>query len=330
MNVSKLTSGLLGLALTAAMAQADGPTISCKMDGTNLVVTYTGELYQSTDAVTWTKVNTTSNPYRVAMGDKKMFFCVKGEAVDRSFSIPLANGVNLDMIWIEPGTFIMSSPEDELGGVNDPPQHQVTLTQGYWMGKFEVTQAQYEAVTGENPSYFKGADLPVEQVTWEDAMAFCARLTAQEKTASRLPAGYEYTLPTEAQWEYACRAGTTTALNSGKDLTAQYECTEMDEVGWYKYNSDGTTHPVGQKLVNAWGLYDMHGNVWEWCFDWSGTVSALPVTDPKGPETGWCRIVRGGSLSYYAEECRSAYRQSRFPDYRYRCYGFRVALSCVQ
>ena len=329
MTTSKYITGFLGLALAAAMAQAEGPTISCKMDGTNLIVTYTGELYQSTDAVKWTAVPGATSPYLVTMNDKKRFFCAKGEDVDRNFTIPLSDTVNLDMIWIKSCTFIMSSPDDELGGINDSPQHQVTLTKDYWLGKYEVTQAQYEAVMGENPSYFKGANLPVEQVSWDDAMDFCAKLTDQERAAGRLPKGYEYTLPTEAQWECACRAGTTTALNTGKDLTERYECPEMDEAGWYVFNSDGTTHPVGEKLVNAWGLYDMHGNVWEWCLDWNGGISASSATDPKGPDTGSRRVVRGGSLSYYADECRSAHRESRFPEYKYRCYGFRVALSYV-
>ena len=149
------------------------------------------------------------------------------------------------------------------------------------MGKYEVTQAQYQAVMGTNPSKFKGDDLPVERVSWSDATNFCAKLTANEKAAGRLPEGYAYTLPTEAQWEYACRAGTTTALNSGKDLSDKEECSEMDEVGWYNYNrGDSYTYPVGQKQPNAWGLYDMHGNVWEWCSDWFGDYSSPTVTDP--------------------------------------------------
>ena len=124
----------------------------------------------------------------------------------------------------------------------------------------------------------------MEQVTWDDAMAFCAKLTEIEKAAGRLPEGYEYTLPTEAQWEYACRAGTTTALNSGKNLSDKFECPEMDEVGWDQYNSKindkYVTHPVGQKLPNAWGLYDMHGNVEEWCLDWYGLYPTSSVTNP--------------------------------------------------
>ena len=333
MKTVKTTFGLLAVALAAVtMAQADGPTISCKMDGTNLVVTYTGELYQSTDAVTWTKVNTASSPYRVTIGSKKLFFCAKGESGGsggQNFTIPLAADVNLDMIWIEPGTFTMGSPKDELGRWDDEVQHEVTLTQGYWLGKYEVTQAQYEAVMGTNPSEFKGADLPVECVSWFDAKEFCAKLTAIEKAVGRLPEGYEYTLPTEAQWEYACRAGTTTSLNSGKNLSDKDQCPEMDEVGWYGYNSDDTTHPVGQKQPNAWGLYDMHGNVYERCLDWFGDYPTSAVTDPTGPDIGEYYVIRGGSWACYARSCRSASRYYDYPDDCWTDCGFRVALAPV-
>jgi formylglycine-generating enzyme required for sulfatase activity len=248
----------------------------------------------------------------------------------KDMTIPLAEDVDLDMIWIEPGTFIMGSPSDELGRYDDEVQHEVTLTQGYWLGKYEVTQAQYEAVMGTNPSGFKGADLPVEKVSWYDAKEFCAKLTAFEKATGRLPEGYEYTLPTEAQWEYACRAGTTTALNSGKNLSDKDQCLEMDEVGWYKYNSDRATHPVGQKLPNVWGLYDMHGNVWEWCLDRYGDYPTSAVTDPTGPIMGSSRVIRGGSWYFYAGGCRSATRSGNGPSYYDSNYGFRVALAPVK
>ena len=147
-------------------------------------------------------------------------------------------------------------------------------------------------------------DLPVEQVTWNDAMAFCEKLTEIEKAAGRLPVGYEYTLPTEAQWEYACRAGTTTALNSGKNLSDEEKCSNLGKVGWYEHNSrravgaiiTEATHPVGQKKPNAWGLYDMHGNVWEWCLDWYGFYPTSSVTDPTGPNTGKGRVIREPGL----------------------------------
>ena len=329
MKIRKLTAGFLGLGLAAALAQADGPTISCKMDGNNLVVTYTGELYQSSDAVSWSKVESATSPYQVKTGDKQLFFCAKGDAGNKDYTIPLADGVDLDMIWIKPGTFIMGSPEDEQGRGYDETQHEVTLSGGYWLGKYMVTQAQYEAVMGSNPSFNQGADLPVEMVSWDDAKAFCKKLTDQERAAGRLPEGYEYNLPTEAQWEYACRAGTRSALNSGSNLTNKEECPEMDEVGWYGGNSDWQTHPVGQKLPNAWGFYDMHGNVYEWCLDWYDDYPADAVTDPTGPDAGNYRVLRGGSNGDDAQDCRSAARSHTSPDSSFDFCGFRVVLTWV-
>ncbi|MBO7524585.1 MAG: formylglycine-generating enzyme family protein, partial [Verrucomicrobia bacterium] len=266
--------------------------------------------------------------YKVKISDKKLFFCAKGET-SKNMTIPLSDTVSLDMIWIEPGTFRMGSPEDELGRDYNETQHQVTLTKGYWMGQYEVTQAQYEAVMETNPSDFNGADLPVEQVSWDGAMEFCAKLTANEKTAGRLPEGYEYTLPTEAQWEYACRGGTRGALNNGKYMSDKFECDEMDEVGWYWYNSDYMTHPVGQKQPNAFRLYDAHGNVCEWCLDWYGDYPTGPVTDPAGPETGSHRVMRGGSYGDDACDCRSAVRSYSSPSESYNFCGFRVALTPI-
>ena len=327
----KLFSSLVGLALTGAMVYAAEPTIDYSLE---LKLTYTGVLYQSTDGVNWTKVEGATSPYYVPVEDaKKMLFCSKDEedqppTPGDDFTTSLPGGVDLGMNWISPGTFMMGSPEDELGRGDNETRHQVTLTQGYWLGKYEVTQAQYEAVMGTNPSNWKGADLPVEKVSWDDAMTFCAKLTEQERAAGRLPEGYEYTLPTESQWEYACRAGTTTSLNSGKNVTGT-ECPEMDEVGWYSGNSDIKTYPVGQKLPNAWGLYDMHGNVDEWCSDWSGDYPDSAVTDPTGPDTGKYRVHRGGSWVYHAYFCRSAKRDSSTPNTVYNFIGFRVALAPV-
>ena len=213
----------------------------------------------------------------------------------------------------------MGSPSGELGRQSNETQHSVTISKGFWLGKYEVTQAQYEAVMGGNPA----KNYPVYYVTWYDATNFCAKLTASEKAAGRLPSGYVYTLPTEAQWEYACRAGTTGDYNvNGAALS---------DLGWYFDNSDSKTHPVGQKKPNAWGLYDMHGNVWEWCLDWYGSYPSSAVTDPKGPSTGSGRVVRGGGWETPADYCRSAYR-GYYPDSYggYGSGGFRVALAPVQ
>ena len=341
----KTTSGLLGLALAGMTVHAAAPSLSYEVSGNELIINYTGTLLQSTDAVNWTEVAFASSPCKVKISDKKLFFCAKGET-SKNMTIPLSDTVSLDMIWIEPGTFMMGSPEDELGRWDDETQHQVTLTQEYWLGKYEVTQAQYEAVMGTNPSDFKGADLPVEQVSWNDAVKFCEWLTAQERAAGRLPEGYEYTLPTEAQWEYACRAGTTTAFNNGTNIPTMLQrtdrpCPNLDPLAWYGYNSgqydsagnytdNGKTFPVGQKQPNAWGLYDMHGNVWEWCLDWYGSYPSSAVTDPKGPATGSRRVMRGGCWFSFASYCRSAYRYNNSPGNYLNRYGFRVALSPVQ
>ncbi len=232
----------------------------------------------------------------------------------------------------------MGSPDSEVGrGTDEGPQHRVTLTRGYWLGTYEVTQRQFEALMGNNPSDQRddGGDLPVENVSWDNAMEFCALLTARERRAGRLPTGYAYTLPTEAQWEYACRAGT---------IGPYYGNGSLGAVGWYINNSGGSGHPhrVGQKLENAWGLYDMHGNVWEWCSDWYGDYSSGTINDPTGPISGMRRVLRGGGVDRdwkgNALRCRSASRDSLEPHYRffagrdfhYFNLGFRLALSSVQ
>ena len=263
------------------------------------------------------------------------------------------NGMRLEMVKIKAGTFMMGSPSSESGRSNDEKQHSVTLTKDYWLGKYEVTQAQWQAVMGNNPSHFKGDNRPVEKVSWNEAKQFCDKLN--ERYAGKLPRGYKFDLPTEAQWEYACRAGTTTALNSGEDMRiiGKNNSPNLDLVGWYAGNcgrdfelsnghdisgwsekqySDtrGGTHPVGRKQPNNWGLYDMHGNVWEWCRDWYGSYSDGAVTDPAGPQNGSSRVLRGGGWSHGAEGCRSACRYYWRPGNRYSVLGFRLALVPVQ
>ena len=320
---------------------SDVMLFSCGEDG--LMLVFAGTLQESTDMKNWKTLNDAESPYTVQTTDSQKFYRSFFSAViggsdggdtgeegtikeGENFTTSLSDTVNLDMIWCPPGTFMMGSPTDELGRDGDETQHQVTLTKGYWIGKYEVTQGQYEAIMGKNPSTFQAADLPVEYVTWYDATNFCTKLTEIERAAGRLPEGYEYTLPTEAQWEYACRAGTTMALNSGKNLSSLAKCPEMDEVGWYYNNSDDATHSAGQKKPNAWGLYDMHGNVCEWCLDWYGSYPSSAVTDTKGVSAGSYRVGRGGSWSSYARYCRSAVRYYFDPGYRSNGFGFRVAL----
>lgn len=219
------------------------------------------------------------------------------------------------MVPIPAGSFAMGSPT---GGTDEKPVTQVEITRPYWLVNTEVTQSQWETVMGRNPSHFGGADRPVEQVSYDDALEFGRRLTARERAAGRLPDGYEYSLPTEAQWEFACRAGT-----SG-DYAGS-----LESMGWYDRNSDEQTHPVAQKQANAWGLYDMHGNVWEWCFDWNGAYAGGTVRDPAGPFSGTVRLCRGGGWDGAAARCRSANRFRRDPGRRYFSLGFRLALVAV-
>lgn len=267
--------------------------------------------------------------------------------------------IDMRFTWCPPGTFLMGSPPEEVGRYDDEVQHRVMLTKGFYLGVHPVTQAQWRAVMGSNPSWFKGDNLPVENVSWYDCQAFCKKL------------GGLVRLPTEAEWEYACRAGTTTVYHTGDDEEA------LSRAGWYYTNSGGQTRPVGELTPNAWGLYDMHGNVWEWCADWhdeyskeevakgpcgpfagsvefyaaargtsslssaalpaasasrlgltatAGCVSVSTRTDPVGPATGTRRVLRGGSWYYLARGSRAASRDSSAPADRNSFYGLRVAV----
>ena len=241
---------------------------------------------------------------------KEASFAIKpGE----NFTVP---DLNLTMIWVEPGTFTMGSPTSEEGrNSRYETQHQVTLTKGFYLGKYELTQAQWEKVMGNNPSSVKGTNRPVENVSWNDAVAFCKKLTEMEKKAGRVPQGMAYQLPTEAQWEYACRAGTTSVYSWGDSINSSNAN--------YDKNVDVTT-PVGKYPPNPWGFHDMHGNVWEWCADWYGTYPSGSVTNPEGPASGSSRIARGGSWGNSWAYLRSARRQYSTPSGRGNNLGFRV------
>lgn len=243
-----------------------------------------------------------------------------------------------DWIWIVPGAFQMGSGGDEPGRLdNEGPQTDVTLTRGFLMSRYEVTQLLYEAVMGVNPSAFRGnAWCPVEQVTWNDAVTFCERLTTREQKAGRLPPGYVYRLPTEAEWELACRGGSTGAFGWG-DATDE---ATVRQFAWYEGNAraDVWTDPhasregpqrVGLLRTNAFGLFDMHGNVWEWCLDSEGAYPGGVVSDWQGPTTGTRHVVRGGSWREAATDCRSARRLVAEATHRDPAIGFRLVLGPV-
>ena len=309
----------------------------------------------------------------------------------RQFTVDEPYGFAMTMKWCPAGTFTMGSPSAEEGRYDDEVQHQVTLTKGFWMGETEVTQGQWRKIMdGETVAdlarkglqddtiYNIGGkqqtlrqlwgmdrngdpmnrcgdlkdDVPVYNVSWNEAVEFCRRLTQRERTAGRIPDGYEYRLPTEAEWEYACRAGTTAALPNGRDIRilGQRNAPALDDIAWYGGNSsvgfgagrgvDTANWPEKQypdgrafarevkgKQANYWGLYDMIGNVWEWCNDWYGGYGYGSATDPTGASSGAYRVIRGGSWNSRARSCRSAYRGRNSPGIRNIILGFRVALA---
>ncbi|MBI2900921.1 MAG: SUMF1/EgtB/PvdO family nonheme iron enzyme [Planctomycetes bacterium] len=225
--------------------------------------------------------------------------------------LDLGGGVKMEFVRIKAGKFTMGSNEYD----DEKPPHEVTLTKDYWMQTTETTQAQWEAVMGKNPSKFKGADLPVEQVSWDDCREFMKKLN--EKAEEQLN-GKAAGLPTEAQWEYACRAGEKGRWCFGDDEK------RLGDYAWCGDNADPRTYPVGKKRANAWGLYDMHGNVWEWCEDWYGEkYPSEAATDPTGPEKGEFRCLRGGC---WGNRTRSAGRSKDQPASVGSDHGFRPAL----
>ena len=229
--------------------------------------------------------------------------------------------VPLEMVWIPPGNFLMGSPDDEQDRfANEGPQHEVTIANGFWMSKYETTQAQWQAVMENNLSHFQGEDRPVDSVSWNDVTETDGFIDQLNKLSSE----YNIRLPSEAEWEYAYRAGTATRYYWGDDPNY----TEMHDYAWYWNNSLSGTNDVGQKLPNPWGLYDMTGNVWEWCEDdWHGDYHGAPtdgsawVNSPRGSR----RPLRGGAWNFIADYCRTASRNDYFfPDDRVNNIGFRV------
>jgi formylglycine-generating enzyme required for sulfatase activity len=303
-----------------------------------------------------------------------------GPVTGKPWNLPLPDNKTLPMVWIVPGTFQMGSPESEPGRkADESPQTQVTLTKGYWLGKTEVTVGQWKAVTGESlrdhvikmlndetvydfgdqkktlrafmnfdredPDKIMANEddgLPMYFVSWNDAMDFCRKLTTQERADGALPEGYAYTLPTEAQWEYACRSGTTTATFAGP-LTANGRVAPiLDNIAWYGGdntvgyqgkklgNSGAGPRDAGEKAANPWGLQDMSGNLWEWCLDWYGPYPGGNLIDPTGPLTGSARVDRGGSWGSGVYDERSANRAKNPQPEKSAYRGFRLALCRAQ
>jgi formylglycine-generating enzyme required for sulfatase activity len=279
-------------------------------------------VYSSSNLTDWNAVNFVNNP----LGG--IFFTdTEAHLAPRRFYRALRQAPPTNMVFISPNTFIMGSPTNDLdSSINERPQTTVLLAHGYWIGKYEVTQGEYLAIMNNNPSDFPG-DLsrPVENVAWSDATNYCAKLTELDLAVGRIPPGTHYRLPSEAEWECAARAGTTNRFSYGDD--PNYASTT--NYAWFLDLAilDLTTHPVGQKLPNTWGLYDMYGNVWEWCQDWYGDLPGGLVTDPTGPTSNplGFKVMRGGGYDYPNSSCRSAARL--FQSHNDSDLGFRVVLA---
>ena len=315
-----------------------GQTVSnvdAYQEGKNIIITYetdkagsVGDVYCSTDGGrTWgipLKQVTGDVNKQVPAGSHRIVWdvlaereklaganiCFKVEVNSGRFMV---NGVSFEMVRVEGGTFRMgatSEQEDEADS-DEKPVHGVTLS-SYYIGKTEVTQALWQAVMGSNPSRFEGSDLPVECVSWNDCQEFIQKL-------NRLT-GRNFRLPTEAEWEFACRGGNNSRgyKYSGSN--------NLGSVAWYNDNSGDQTHPVGTKASNELGIYDMSGNVWEWCSDWYADYTSHSQTNPKGPRSGSCRVFRGGGWGYGAGYCRSSFRDYDFPAFRFIILGLRLAL----
>jgi formylglycine-generating enzyme required for sulfatase activity len=257
----------------------------------------------------------------------------------------LENSIGMKLVKLPAGKFLRGSPVDEVGSQDDECQHEVTLTRDFYIGVYEVTQSEYRRVMRENPSFFPealvypavrhpetgrlisaekreqldGDHYPADRIAWGDAVRFCEKLSQVREEARP---GRVYRLPTEAEWEYACRAGSTTAFSFGSDPKL------LEQFGWFADNSGQTTHPVGERQPNAWGLYDMHGNVSEWCLDYHLKYPQESLSDPVGPPNGRRRVSRGGNWSEsFASNCRSAHREAVAPGVKLRTIGFRVVMT---
>jgi formylglycine-generating enzyme required for sulfatase activity len=259
-------------------------------------------------------------PALTLLGALVVLRCLPGLADAQMMRSPLAlalpDEAKMELVWIPPGGFMMGSadgPEDER------PVRRVAVTRGFWIGKYEVAQEQFCAVTHRRPSVVEADTNPVEKVSYEDAQEFLADLNRKVPA----PPGFFFRLPTEAEWEYACRAGTRTRHPTGNDPAG------LKGIAWFKDNSDFKPHPVGQRAPNAWGVCDMLGNVSEWCADWLAPYSAAETTDPAGPPKGTHRVIRGGSFADAPERVSSSFRGGVPPSWRYGYVGFRIVCAVM-
>ena len=326
------------LALSATFALMTSPTGNAQSlpkleaslkDGKPLVQVHTRNaqgtvtLYQSVNLRQWTP----AAPAQVITSSRLVQFLLTGVTPSPAifFRATEQSGLNLEyMISIQPGAFTLGSPAGEAGRFEDEgPQTQVTFTKAFYVRQFEITQSEFEEVMGSNPSFFKGdPDRPVEMVTYAEAVDYCTKLTQSHRLAGSIPATHAYRLPTEAEWECAARAGTTTRFSFGNDESL------LGNYAWISANSGNTTHPGAQKQANPWQLYDICGNVYEWCADWYGPYPGGSVTNPKGPASGSYRVIRGGAfMNNAARLCRSALRGNLDPNSRSMFVGFRPVLA---
>ncbi|OPZ97874.1 MAG: Serine/threonine-protein kinase pkn1 [Bacteroidetes bacterium ADurb.Bin408] len=300
--------------------------VDSRQEGKQIIITYT--LDESADISVYCSMDggKTFGPAlqqvtgdigkNVPAGNKTIVWDVLSE-VDKlqgeniAFKVKASPSFTIEMVLVQGGTFTMGCTSEQGSDCDndEKPSHRVTVS-SFYMSKYEITQKQWMEIMGSNPSYFKGDNLPVENVSWNDVQEFIAKLN--EKT------GRQYRLPTEAEWEYAARGG-----NKSKGYKYSGSNT-LSNVAWYGDNSGNTTHPVGSKMPNELGLYDMSGNVWEWCGDWDGAYGSSAQTNPTGPPSGSDRVDRGGSWHSYARYCRVSNRGNGNPGYRYYGIGFRL------
>lgn len=333
----RLVAGLLLLA-SVSWGQAQSSSLGIKMVPVTLLLPQlqltapqgsTNVLEVSTNLTAWqdvtTLVFTSTNLLWVDIYPRGSAAYYRMRRINPG-SLPPFPAPRTNLVWIPSGQFVMGSPGSDLDADGDEaPQTTVTFTKGFFMGKYEVTQAEYFAVVGSNPSSFTGdPNLPVETVSWQNATNFCRLFNFQESGAGRLPAGYAYRLPTEAEWEYAARAGSTTRFNWSDDINYVV----LTNYAWYAENAGGSTHPVGQKLPNSWGLYDTSGNVCEWVLDSFGAYPGGELVDPLPPLAGATKVFRGGGYNDLAVPCRPADRRDiPLATLPLDIFGFRVVLA---